>query len=125
MRNGALWLLIAAFTVLISPKIIWAEDEDFPVGKPVPWEIIKPKPAHTGEPSETPNQRRRRLGEPVVASFPSEEYGKAVETPNQRRKRLGEPLAASLPADEYGSQEETPNHLRQQLAASKEIADRH
>jgi hypothetical protein len=96
MRKGALLLLIVVCTA-VSPRIICADDKDFPVGKPVTWDLMNPKPAETGESIETPNQRRRRLGEPVVASFPPLEYGEAIET---------------------------PNHLRQRVAAAEEIANR-
>lgn len=97
MRNVALLMLVAACTA-VSPRITWADDSDFPVGKPVTWEVIHPKPEqNAGEQMETPNQRRRRLGEPIVASFPPPEYGEALET---------------------------PNHLRQRVAAADEIANR-
>jgi len=96
MRNGALLLLMAVCTA-VSPRITCADDSDFPVGKPVTWEMINPKPVPAGEPLETPNQRRRRLGQPLVASFPPLEYGEAIET---------------------------PNHLRQRVAAAEEIANR-
>src|SRR5258706_13988287 len=45
-----------------------------------------------GVKEETPNQRRRREGQPIVASFPPPEYGELLETPNQRRTRMGIPL---------------------------------
>ena len=44
---------------------------------------------------ETPNQRCRRLGQEITASYPPPDYGQALETPNQRRHRLGQPMAAS------------------------------
>jgi hypothetical protein len=66
-----------------------------------------------GVTEETPNQRRRREGKPIVASFPPPEYGEFLETPNQRRKRLGLPLPGQ---PVVGSAEETPNHRRERLA---------
>ena len=44
---------------------------------------------------ETPNQRRRRLGQEITASYPPPDYGEALETPNQRRHRLGLPMESS------------------------------
>ena len=68
-----------------------------------------------GVAEETPNQRRRREGKPIVATFPPQEYGELIETPNHRRKRMGLPL----PGDPVvGSSEETPNHTRARLAAT-------
>jgi hypothetical protein len=65
---------------------------------------------------ETPNQRRRRLGQEITASYPPPEYGEALETPNQRRHRLGLPIEASYETHVSGVAEETPNHRRQRLA---------
>ena len=48
-----------------------------------------------GVSEETPNQRRRRLGQEITASFPAPDYGEALETPNQRRHRLGLAIEAS------------------------------
>jgi len=63
---------------------------------------------------ETPNQRRTRLGQPIVASYPPLEYGEAIETPNHRRARLGLPPPE---ADNYGVTAETPNQRRARLAS--------
>ncbi len=65
--------------------------------------------------TETPNQRRQRLGQEITASYPALEYGEAVETPNQRRIRLGQPIQASYEPPPPGVAEETPNHRRQRL----------
>ena len=65
---------------------------------------------------ETPNQRRRRLGQEITASYPPPDYGEALETPNQRRHRLGLPIEASYETHVSGVAEETPNHRRQRLA---------
>ena len=57
---------------------------------PSPASTIMPMPLEQKEfwvLQETPNQRRRRLGQEIVASYPPLEYGEAVETPNQRRVR--------------------------------------
>ena len=64
---------------------------------------------------ETPNQRRKRLGREITASYPPLEYGEALETPNQRRLRLGLPIQASYEPPAPGVSEETPNHRRQRL----------
>jgi hypothetical protein len=66
-----------------------------------------------GVQEETPNQRRRREGKPIVASFPPPDYGELIETPNHRRKRLGLPVPGQ---PVVGSSEETPNHLRERMA---------
>jgi hypothetical protein len=63
---------------------------------------------------ETPNQRRTRLGMPIVASYPAPDYGELIETPNARRQRLGLPMPG---AEAYGKQEETPNARRIRLNA--------
>jgi hypothetical protein len=68
-----------------------------------------------GVQEETPNQRRRRLGQEITASYPPLEYGEALETPNQRRIRLGQPIQASYEPPLPGVAEETPNHRRQRL----------
>lgn len=68
-----------------------------------------------GVQEETPNQRRKRLGQEITASFPPPEYGEALETPNQRRVRLGLPIQASYEPPAPGVSEETPNHRRQRL----------
>jgi hypothetical protein len=73
-----------------------------------------------GQALETPNQQRRRLGQPIVDSFPPIEYGQKLETPNQRRRRLGLPMPDQTPADVMGVAEETPNHMRQRLAATSQ-----
>jgi hypothetical protein len=85
MRNVALLL----FFVCGSPVGALA-DQATPLGKKVVWEpaVAVPQKA-IAESIETPNQRRRRVGETIEASFPAEAYGEALETPNQRRKRLG------------------------------------
>jgi hypothetical protein len=60
--------------------------------------VLQPAPQAEKESAvgeETPNQRRRRLGQEITASYPSPEYGEALETPNQRRHRLGLPIVAS------------------------------
>jgi hypothetical protein len=62
---------------------------------------------------ETPNQRRKRLGLPIVETFAPPSYGEVLETPNQRRQRLGLPPPATPPEPDYGVAEETPNHRRQ------------
>jgi hypothetical protein len=50
---------------------------------------------------ETPNQRRIRLGEPIVESFAAPDYGELIETPNQQRKRhQGIPVADATNAVE-------------------------
>ena len=72
-----------------------------------------------GVKEETPNQRRKRLGQEITESFPPLEYGEAVETPNQRRIRLGLPIQASYEAPAPGVAEETPNHRRQRLGEAK------
>src|SRR5579872_6959353 len=89
MRNVALWLLIVA-CMTVKPRVTWSQDSDFPVGKPVSWDVINPTSENAGEQNETPNQRRRRLGEPIVASFPPPEYGEAIETPNHLRQRVAD-----------------------------------
>ena len=61
---------------------------------------------------ETPNQRRIRLGQPIVASYPPPDYGELIETPNHRRKRLGLPMPTE---NDPGVAEETPNHRRAHL----------
>src|SRR5690349_6340041 len=69
-----------------------------------------------GVSEETPNQRRRRLGQEITASYPPPQYGEALETPNQRRHRLGQPIEASYVTQVSGVAEETPNQRRQRLA---------
>jgi hypothetical protein len=68
---------------------------------------------------ETPNQRRIRLGQPIVASYPAPDYGELIETPNHRRQRLGLPPPE---ADAYGVTEETPNQRRQRLDGAVSFA---
>jgi len=62
--------------------------------------ISTPLDANAGVAEETPNQRRRRLGQPIPSY--AESYGEALETPNHRRQRLGlSPTdAASTQADQ-------------------------
>jgi hypothetical protein len=98
MRNVALSLLIGACTVG-SPRMSYANDGEFPVGKSVPWETANPKPIAAPD-------------------------GKHIETPNEERKRLGQPIVATFPALEYGETLETPNHLRERVAAAEEVATR-
>ncbi len=80
--------------------------------------VIMPTPLEEkeyGVRQETPNQRRRRLGQEITASYPALEYGEAIETPHQRRSRLGQPIQASYEPAAPGVAEETPNHRRQRL----------
>jgi hypothetical protein len=81
--------------------------------------ILQPAPQAEKESAvrdETPNQRRRRLGQEITASYPPPEYGEALETPNQRRHRLGQPIVASYETQVSGVAEETPNHRRERIA---------
>jgi hypothetical protein len=94
MRHSRFLVVLAVLmTILVSASVI-AEDRPM-VGKKVDWEAwaAAPKPetapSMEGEALETPNQRRRRLGLPIEASFASHDCGVAEETPNQRRRRLG------------------------------------
>jgi hypothetical protein len=90
MRKVALLLLLVA-------GIGWAEMvDDSSVGKRVVWEPPRAVPqVIEGELLETPNQRRRRLGESFAAPEPV--VGEALETPNQRRARLGLSVDDELP----------------------------
>jgi hypothetical protein len=62
---------------------------------------------------ETPNQRRIRLGQTIVASYPAPDYGELLETTNHRRVRLGIPAPET---DAYGVTQETPNQRAERLA---------
>lgn len=105
MRSVALLLVFISLGTAGVVGRLEADDQR-PVGKRVAWQswsvedgIAAPTaqtPANTqGVREETPNERRRRLGEPIVASFPPLEYGELLETPNHIRKRLG--LASDAP----------------------------
>jgi hypothetical protein len=70
---------------------------------------------------ETPNQRRQRLGEEIIASYqPSEkDYGERVLTPNELRKQMGKPT----PWEEaQGVEMETPNDERARLESSVKLS---
>jgi hypothetical protein len=114
MRTPAL-LLVVCMAMLVSSG--FAAEKNRLLGKPVTWEVwgepegaLDPAPATPsslqaslteGEALETPNQRHHRLGLPIEASFPPEEYGEKIETPNQRRARLSlAPAAPVLETDE-------------------------
>jgi len=106
--------LLAEVAVLI-PLLSCAGWSASPVeerGKTLDVVILQSPAGLPGIPEETPNQRRRRLGQPITESFPPLEYGVLAETPNQRHKRLGETIVASFPEMEYGKREETPNERR-------------
>jgi hypothetical protein len=123
MRYVAMSLLLAWFTgtavVVIAASPVASPDAT----RAIPASTINSAPLadsqkEYGVLEETPNQRRRREGKPIVASYPPPEYGELLETPNHMRKRLGLPLPTEA---NVGSAEETPNHRRQRLT-SKPLA---
>lgn len=129
MRKVALYLVLAGWICAGSAKA-WGASERDSVGKSPEWESMNELLAATDElkqpavamavatPDETPNQRRHRLGLPIEATFPAEEYGEKTETPNQMRARLGQaaPVAA---APEYGERQETPNQMKQRVVTAQ------
>src|SRR6185312_7147995 len=123
MRNVAASLLLAAWAAVITPNV-GADDNKGPIGKTPEWGVSAQALAVARNPNdsssdETPNQRRRRLGLPIVASYPAPDYGQKEETPNERRRRLGLPIAASDPAPNDGVREETPNQRKHRLASAR------
>ena len=99
MRKDAPLLLVLTLAILVPPRL--AAESRMLYGKPADWETWGPEdnhasptvvpsqtPALVAQSMETPNQKRRRLGLPIEASFPAPDYGQAEETPNQRRQRL-------------------------------------
>ena len=100
MRKVAPLLLVLTLAALASPGL--AAENLMLVGKSVSWETWGEEPkgivpnATLGEAVETPNQRRRRLGIAIEATFPVKEaevQGVAEETPNHRRQREAQNLA--------------------------------
>lgn len=106
MRYVASSLLLAWITVSVAFPVSAASSTDDSLVKPA--EPVK----EYGVLEETPNQRRIRLGQPIVASYPAPDYGEKLETPNERRQRLGLPMPE---ADEFGKTVETPNQMRARL----------
>ncbi len=123
MRKDASLLIWLACTAIVPSRLFAAADADFPIGKLVPQEINVPV-APLAEKQDTPNQVRRQLGQPIVASFPAPEYGESIETPNQVKQSLGISLQASFPSPEYGIAEETPNHRQERVASAQKLATR-
>lgn len=90
--------------IAVGANSLWAVDSRDAVGKKPDWDSMTELLDLSANQSdvaqsfvseeETPNQRRRRLGQPIEATFPAEEYGETLETPNQRRNRI-----ASVRAD--------------------------
>jgi hypothetical protein len=106
MRNTAsLWWVILITVASAAPL---AAQGRFQVGKEPAWELWGGEPAAKASIStdaastETPNQRRRRLGLPIESSFPALEYGRSEETPNQRRHRV-ELAQRDLPSGAFES----------------------
>ena len=123
MRNVAPPLMLVVWTAVAVPAV-WASDNDAAVGKKPDTEITAKVPVRPADSTdETPNQRRIRLGQPIVASFPAPDYGVSEETPNQRRRRLGQTVESSFPSPEYGSLEPTPNQLRNTATATAKMAE--
>lgn len=92
MRYVATSLLLASFTVLSNPlqassSVPGAAESTASI---TPFASAEQSDAQKafGVLEETPNQRRIRLGQPIVESFPAQEYGELLETPNQQRARL-------------------------------------
>ena len=122
MRNAAPSLLLVAWTAIITPAT-WADDSQAPLGKTPEQRVAVPQENRTyGVLQETPNERRRRLGQPLVATFDPPVYGDRIETPNEQRLRLGLPIEAKFPTPDYGELEPTPNDLRR--IAANNLADR-
>jgi hypothetical protein len=97
MRHSKIIWVGALFAAVLVASLGIASDDSI-VGKKADWEVwgVTPKPAAEatqGERLETPNQRRKRLGLPIEASYAPVDPGVLEETPNQRRRRLGELLS--------------------------------
>jgi hypothetical protein len=118
MRYVATSLLLALFTIGTSVPVQARSRHAGPAYLTAPEAVVPMEPTEAQEAfgvlEETPNQRRLRLGQPIVASYPPPEYGELMETPNQRRARLHLPPQE---AEEYGEARETPNQQRELLKA--------
>ena len=92
MRKVASSLLLACLTMSVAAPVKAASA----AGQTQPQELTVTDMALQkayGVLEETPNQRRMRQGQPIVASFPAPDYGEMIETPNARRKRLNLPVS--------------------------------
>jgi hypothetical protein len=85
MRYFATSLL---FAWIVAPSTSWAEPAAKAADAPILSAEEKTAQLKYGELIETPNQRRMRLGQPIMASYPAPDYGELIETPNQKRQRL-------------------------------------
>ncbi len=86
--------LVVAWMVVSAVKPLMAASKVTPPALPQAAEALLEAQQAYGVMEETPNQKRIRLGQPIVASFPPPEYGEAIETPNQRRARLASQTAS-------------------------------
>jgi hypothetical protein len=87
------YLMVSFMMVVSNAGVIAAEPPAAHSAPPIDSQALADAQNVYGVREETPNERRRRLGQPIEASFPAPDYGEALETPNQRRARLATGLA--------------------------------
>lgn len=88
------YLIMSFVAVLGGASLINAEPLATHAAPPMDSQALADAQNVYGVHEETPNERRRRLGQPIEASFPAPDYGEVLETPNQARARLAAERAA-------------------------------